>query len=370
MTFKFFQKKSVVDEACTEHSDCEARLYCSAASETCRPLIDDDGKNTCVNENDSISKNCPCFDHSHCQHLDYWPSGVYCLADTSTCYPLEVHGENSCTTQGDGVGGIDKCPELIKNDVMTQTLGQRYESGERAPFEIGIHDIELEPSRGAQFLRAAGTFGTLVEKIQDSDQDDVPVVHHKFSDREVAAVPGRPPRVVQRSGRIMIIRPYQSTPSSSQDESDVQRRNIERDRVPDKAFLSSRTKGSPCATHSDCSGTDKYCSRESETCQPLFANGNNVCLKYDDSIIRGPSRGNCPCYVHSHCRDHVTHEWYKSDYARGSYCIYGSGDPKEGPGVCEWLDGASGQNLCKTFKKGRSSRTPVGDEPCPDLLPL
>ena len=61
-------------------------------------------------------------------------------------------------------------------------LGQRVESGERAPFEIGnalpmrkipigsdIHNIELEPGRGAQFLRAAGTFGTLVEKIQDSD---------------------------------------------------------------------------------------------------------------------------------------------------------------------------------------------------------
>ena len=39
MTFKFFQKKSV-DEACTEHSDCET-LYCSAEYQTCRPLHDE-----------------------------------------------------------------------------------------------------------------------------------------------------------------------------------------------------------------------------------------------------------------------------------------------------------------------------------------
>lgn len=59
-------------------------------------------------------------------------------------------------------------------------IGQRIESGERAPFEIGnalplrkipigsiIHNIELEPGRGGQFLRAAGAFGQLVEKMQD-----------------------------------------------------------------------------------------------------------------------------------------------------------------------------------------------------------
>ena len=59
-------------------------------------------------------------------------------------------------------------------------IGQRIESGERAPIEVGnalplrkipigsiIHNIELEPGRGSQFLRAAGAFGQLVEKMQD-----------------------------------------------------------------------------------------------------------------------------------------------------------------------------------------------------------
>ena len=59
-------------------------------------------------------------------------------------------------------------------------IGQRIESGERAPIEVGnalplrkipigsiIHNIELEPGRGGQFLRAAGAFGQLVEKMQD-----------------------------------------------------------------------------------------------------------------------------------------------------------------------------------------------------------
>jgi large subunit ribosomal protein L2 len=59
-------------------------------------------------------------------------------------------------------------------------IGQRIETSERAPFEPGnalplkkipigstIHNIELEPGRGGQFLRAAGAFGQLVEKITD-----------------------------------------------------------------------------------------------------------------------------------------------------------------------------------------------------------
>lgn len=59
-------------------------------------------------------------------------------------------------------------------------IGQRIESGDRAPLEIGnalpmkkipvghpIHNIELEPGRGGQFLRAAGAVGEMVEKISE-----------------------------------------------------------------------------------------------------------------------------------------------------------------------------------------------------------
>lgn len=59
-------------------------------------------------------------------------------------------------------------------------IGDKVESGPNAPISIGnalplknipvgtvIHNIELKPGHGGQYARSAGTFGVLIQKVQD-----------------------------------------------------------------------------------------------------------------------------------------------------------------------------------------------------------